>query len=107
MDQLDVVFSSLGDPTRREIIARLAAGEMPLAQLSEPFNMSQTGVSKHVRVLSDAGIVRVEKQGRTRICSLEAAPMKEALEWLNRYQKFWTSSLDALERHLSTTNDSK
>lgn len=107
MNQLDAVFSSLGDPTRRAIIARLASGEMPLSKLAEPFEMSQTGVSKHVRVLSEAGLVHVEKLGRTRICRLEPAHMKEALDWLSEYQKFWTSRLDALERILAEDNDSE
>lgn len=107
MNHLDAVFSSLGDPTRRAIIARLAAGELPLSRLAEPFEMSQTGVSKHVKVLSDAGLVCVEKHGRTRVCRLEPVYMKDALDWLTKYQKFWTSSLDALEKHLASEDDSK
>ena len=100
MHLLDAVFASLADPTRRAIVARLSEGEQPLSKLAEPFEMSQTGVSKHVGVLSEAGLVRVEKKGRTRFCSLEPAPMKDAIEWLSRYQAFWLDSLDALERHL-------
>lgn len=107
MSLLDAVFTSLADPTRRAIVARLSEGELPLSKLAEPFEMSQTGVSKHVSVLSDAGLVRVEKKGRTRFCSLEPAPMKEALEWLETYQRFWLASLDNLEKHLEAQHDSE
>lgn len=107
MHHLDAVFASLADPTRRAIVARLAEGELPLSKLAEPFEMSQTGVSKHVGVLSEAGLVSVEKKGRTRFCKLEPARMKDAIDWLNTYQQFWLSSLDALERHLEQSNDIK
>lgn len=101
MQQLDATFAALSDPTRRAIIARLAAGESSLSELAEPFDMSLTAVSKHVRVLSDAGIVAIEKRGRTRHCRLEAAPMKSASEWLDEYRKFWTARLDALAEYLA------
>ena len=70
--RLDATFSALGDATRRAIINRLLDGEVPLAKLAEPFSMSQTAVSRHVRVLSEAGLVRVEKRGRIRHCRLQA-----------------------------------
>lgn len=101
MQQLDTTFSALGDATRRAIVARLARGETPLSELAEPFDMSLTAVSKHVRVLSQAGLVEMEKRGRTRHCRLKAEPMKEAVDWLNAYQRFWAGQLESLSRHLA------
>ncbi|WP_108812130.1 metalloregulator ArsR/SmtB family transcription factor [Sphingorhabdus sp. Alg231-15] len=100
MQQLDVVFTALGDGTRRAILARLANGETPLSEVAEPFDMSQTAVSKHVRVLSDAGLVEVKKRGRTRYCSLQAEPMKNAAAWLEHYQQFWSNQFANLAEHL-------
>ena len=105
MQQLDTTFAALADPTRRAIIARLASGESSLSELAEPFDMSLTAVSKHVRVLSDAGLVSVEKRGRTRHCRLDAAPMKSASDWLDDYREFWTARLDALAAYLSDGSD--
>ncbi len=100
MTSLDTTFNALGDSTRRAILARLSQGETALSEIAEPFEMSQTAVSKHVRVLSDAGLVEVTKVGRTRYARLSPAPMKDAAEWLNDYQSFWEHSLDALAKHL-------
>lgn len=100
MTNLDQTFAALSDGTRRAILGRLAQGEAALSEIAEPFSMSQTAVSKHVRVLSDAGLVKVTKRGRTRYCRLEAAPMKEAAGWLETYQRYWKSQFDALTRHL-------
>lgn len=100
MSPLDQTFSALGDPTRRAILAKLALGEAPLSEIAQPFAMSQTGVTRHVKVLADAGLVSVTKRGRTRYCQLEARPMKEATEWLNTYQEFWQDRLSDLASHL-------
>ncbi len=97
---LDTTFASLADPTRRSIVTRLAGGETSLAQLAEPFDMSQTAVSKHVRVLSEAGLVTVEKRGRTRYCRLQASALREAYDWLSFYESFWNAQLDNLAKHL-------
>ena len=97
---LTQTFAALGDDTRREILARLMSGESALSELAEPFAMSQTAVSKHVRVLSDAGLVDVVKRGRTRYCSLKPEPLREALDWLETYRRFWTDQFDALAQHL-------
>jgi DNA-binding transcriptional ArsR family regulator len=102
VNQLDQTFAALSDATRRAIVARLAEGEAPLSALADPFDMSLTAVSKHVRVLSDAGLVAIEKRGRTRHCRLQAAPMKDAAEWLAFYRRFWEDQFDALARHLAT-----
>ncbi len=100
MNSLDQTFSALGDGTRRAIVAKLASGETALSELAAPFDMSQTAVSKHVRVLSDAGLVTVSKRGRTRYCRLETEPMKEATQWLETYQRFWADSFGALAKHI-------
>lgn len=100
MTNLDQTFAALGDGTRRAILARLAEGETALSDVAAPFDMSQTAVSKHVRVLADAGLVRVSKRGRTRYCRLEAAPMKQAADWLESYQTFWKDRFGALAQHL-------
>ena len=105
MHDLDTIFSALGDGTRRAILARLTAGEAKLSELAEPFDMSQTAVSKHVRVLSDAGLLVIEKRGRTRHCRLNAEPMKQATDWLADYQTFWTRQFDNLARHFASDRD--
>ena len=96
MRNLDATFAALSDGTRRAILARLVQGEARLSDLAAPFEMSQTAVSKHVRVLRDAGLVEVEKRGRARHCRLNAAVMKEASDWLADYQSFWTRQFDNL-----------
>ncbi len=98
MGSLDATFTALGDSTRRAILARLAGGETALSEIAKPFDMTQTAVSKHVRVLREAGLVEVTKRGRTRYCRLSTAPMQEAIDWLKTYQVFWEERLDALSR---------
>lgn len=100
MSDLDRTFAALSDGTRRAIVAQLAEGESSLSDLAEPFDMSLTAVSKHVRVLNEAGLVSVSKRGRTRYCRLEAEPMKDASDWLEDYRKFWVDRFDALARYL-------
>ena len=100
MPDLDHTFAALSDTTRRALVAELAKGEAPLSDLAKPFDMSLTAVSKHMRVLSDAGLVEIEKRGRTRYCRLQAGPMKSAADWLNDYQKFWQDQFESLGRHL-------
>ncbi|MFK8049749.1 MAG: ArsR/SmtB family transcription factor [Halioglobus sp.] len=106
MQQLDSTFAALGDATRRAIVAQLVGEEVALSTLAEPFEMSLTAVSKHVRVLNKAGLVSVEKRGRTQYCRLRAEPMKEAVSWLNNYQQFWTTQFESLAEHLES-QDSK
>lgn len=100
MTDLDTTFAALSDETRRAILQRLMQGEARLSDLAEPFDMSQTAVSKHVRVLSDAGLLIMEKRGRTRHCRINAQPMKAATDWLTDYQAFWTQQFDNLALHL-------
>ncbi len=105
MENLNSTFSALGDGTRRAILAQLMQGETRLSDLAVPFNMSQTAVSKHVRVLSDAGLLIIEKRGRTRHCRLNAEPMKQATDWMIDYQAFWTQQFDNLALYLATEED--
>ncbi len=100
MANLDKTFAALSDETRRAILAQLMQGEAKLSDLAEPFDMSQTAVSKHVRVLRDAGLLVVEKRGRTRHCRLNAGVMKDASDWLAGYQSFWTQQFGDLAQHL-------
>jgi len=97
---LDRVFGALSDTTRRAIVARLARGETPLAELAAPFDMSLPAVSKHVRVLVAAGLVAQEKRGRTRYCRLEPAPLAAADRWISDYERFWEGQLDSLAAHV-------
>ena len=105
MNNLDVIFSALGDETRRAILGQLMQGETRLSDLAEPFDMSQTAVTKHVRVLSDAGLLIVEKRGRSRHCRLNSEPMKQASDWLATYEMFWGRQFDNLARHLKSNGD--
>jgi len=94
---LDRVFSALSDPTRRAMIDRLGLhATLSVSELAEPFEMTLPAVMKHLNVLSDAGLVTREKVGRTVSCRLAAGPMEDAVAWLNRYQKYWSESLDRL-----------
>ena len=94
---LDAVFAALADPTRRALLAQLGAREgLSVSELARPLPMSLPAVMKHLDVLSDAGLVTRTKTGRTVTCRLAAAPMEEAMEWLARYQRFWSASLDRL-----------
>ena len=94
---LDRTFAALSDPTRRALLARLAGHDnISVSELAEPFKMSLPAVMKHLDVLSDAGLVARNKTGRVVACRLRAVPMREATEWLNRYQKFWNEGFDRL-----------
>jgi DNA-binding transcriptional ArsR family regulator len=94
---LDRTFAALSDTTRRALLARLNDTDgLSVSELAQPFSMSLPAVMKHLDVLSDAGLVTRSKTGRTVSCALKAAPMEDAMQWLNRYQRFWTSQLDRL-----------
>jgi len=105
MQQLDRTFTALSDPTRRAILSQLMQDECALSQLAEPYAMSLTAVSKHIKVLAGAGLVSIEKRGRTQYCRLEAGPMAQASEWINHYQKFWTQQFDALAQFVGADAD--
>ncbi|HEY0724294.1 MAG TPA: metalloregulator ArsR/SmtB family transcription factor [Pyrinomonadaceae bacterium] len=98
---LDRTFAALADPTRRALLARLSEEDsLSVSELAKPFSMSLPAVMKHLDVLSDAGLVGREKSGRIVSCRLRAEPMRDANDWLNRYQKFWTDRLDQLAAFL-------
>ncbi|MEI6002953.1 helix-turn-helix transcriptional regulator [Paraburkholderia bengalensis] len=98
---LDRTFAALADPTRRALLTRLSdRRECSVSELAEPFAMSLPAVMKHLDVLSDAGLITRTKTGRTVACRLSAAPMEEALEWLRRYQRFWSDALDQLAAYV-------
>jgi len=97
---LDLTFAALADPTRRAILARLAEGECTVGNLARPFDISRPAISKHLRVLEKAGLVRRARDGRLSRCGLDASPMRDAAEWVEDYRKFWESQLDALARFL-------
>src|SRR5476651_2502830 len=98
---LDRTFAAMADPTRRALLARLSETQaVSVSDLAKPFTMSLPAIMKHLDVLSDAGLVTRNKAGRTVSCRLRAEPMREANEWLNRYQRFWTERLDRLSAFL-------
>ena len=99
-EMLDNVFSALADPTRRAILARLAEGESSVGELAEPFDISLPAISRHLRVLRNAGLVLRHKDGRVRRCALDAAPLKAASDWVETYRRFWDDQFDALAEYL-------
>jgi DNA-binding transcriptional ArsR family regulator len=104
-DHLDVTFAALADPTRRAILKRLASGEASVSELAQPFAMSQPAISKHLKVLERAGLISRGRDAQRRPRRLEAKPLAEATEWLERYRQFWEGTfqrLDALLDELKT-----
>ncbi len=97
---LNRTFGALADPTRRRILAQLANGEECVTNLARPHAMSLAAVSKHLIVLEKAGLVKRRRDGRVHALALEAKPMQEARDWLERYRKFWEASLDQFEKYL-------
>jgi DNA-binding transcriptional ArsR family regulator len=95
--QLDSVFNALADPTRRAILARLTAGEANVAELAAPFRMSQPAVSRHLKVLEQAGLISRHRRATARLSRLEAEPLREATVWLADYREFWTESYERLD----------
>jgi len=102
-DRLDRVFHALSDRTRRRILAELSREPAKITDLAAPFAMSLPAVSRHIRVLEDAQLVRRSIDGRVHRCSLDAAPLKTAEAWLERYRPFWEGTLDALADYVERT----
>jgi len=98
--RLDAVFHALAHPARRAMLKRLAAAPQNIGELASPFAMTFAGASKHVRVLERAGLVKRKVEGREHVCAIAAAPLKTATDYLNRYERLWTASLDALDAML-------
>lgn len=99
-DHLSTTFAALADPTRRAILARLVKGEASVTELAAPFDMSLPAVSKHLKVLEGAGLITRGREAQWRPCKLEAAPLRDATDWLEQYRRFWEQSFDRLEAHL-------
>ena len=100
VDRLSLTFGALADPTRRAILARLRKGGASVTELAEPFDMSLPAVSKHLKVLERAGLVTRGKEAQWRPCALEAGPLKEVDDWIERYRDMWEERLDRLDEYL-------
>jgi DNA-binding transcriptional ArsR family regulator len=98
--QLNHTFAALADPTRRAILARLAAGDAGVMELAKPFAMSQPAISKHLKVLERAGLISRGRDRQLRPCRLEAGPLREVAAWAEHYRRYWESSFAQLEKYL-------
>jgi len=103
MDMLSRTFSALADPTRRAILARLSTGAATVGELAEPFDMSLPAVSRHLKVLTDAGLIQRHTEAQWRRCELRGEGMRAAAEWIEFYRKFWEESFDRLDAFLKQT----
>jgi DNA-binding transcriptional ArsR family regulator len=101
-DRLSATFAALADPTRRAIIARLAMGETTVSDLARPFDMSGPAISKHLKVLENAGLITRSREAQWRPCRIEPKALKTVDDWLERYRQFWEERLDRLEDYLNT-----
>jgi DNA-binding transcriptional ArsR family regulator len=99
-DQLSVTFAALADPTRRAILARVAQGEATVMELAEPFELKLPSVSKHLKVLRRAGLVTQGRQAQWRPCRLEAAPLRDVADWVERYRANWEERVGQLDEYL-------
>jgi DNA-binding transcriptional ArsR family regulator len=106
-DTLDKTFHALANPIRREMLAQLTHKRFTVLEMAQLFDLSLNGVSKHLKVLEQAGLIHREIQGRKHYCSLEAAQLREAAEWLDYYRQFWEGRLDALESFLEKKKNEK
>jgi DNA-binding transcriptional ArsR family regulator len=100
VDQLSNTFAALADPTRRAILGRLAEGDATVNELAEPFPISVQAVSKHLKVLERAGLITRGRAAQLRPSRLQGAPLKDAVEWIERYRRFWEGSFDRLDTRL-------
>lgn len=101
VDQLDAVFGALADPTRRAILTRLTQGEASVAEIAAPFTVSQPAISRHLKVLEEAGLISRSRRATARLSHLEAEPLREATEWLTGYREFWDESYERLDALLA------
>src|ERR1700682_529420 len=111
-DHLSVTFAALADPTRRAMLSRLSQGEASVTELAKPFDLSLPGISKHLKVLQRAGLVRQSRKAQWRPCRLDGARLKEAADWVGDYRQFWDESFERLDEYLASvqkeeTNDNK
>jgi DNA-binding transcriptional ArsR family regulator len=101
VDQLSTVFGALADPTRRAILVRLTEGDANVAELAAPFSVSQPAISRHLKVLEQAGLISRSRRATARLSHLEAEPLREATTWLARYQRFWDARYERLDALLA------
>jgi DNA-binding transcriptional ArsR family regulator len=106
-DTLDATFGALSDPTRRAILARLAKSEAQVTELAEPFGISLPAVSKHLKVLENAGLIQRHKDGRVHRFTVNPAPLRSAQSWIDHYQRFWTQQLGSLGDYLEPTTSTE
>jgi DNA-binding transcriptional ArsR family regulator len=106
-DHLSTTFAALADPTRRAILARLSQGKLSVSELAEPFDMSLPAVSKHLRVLEQAGLIGREREAQWRRCRIDAAPLAEVANWTEHYRHLWEGRLDRLEGYLKELTGTK
>jgi DNA-binding transcriptional ArsR family regulator len=106
-DQLSKTFSALADPTRRAILSHLAGGEATVTEIAAPFEMSLPAVSKHLKVLEEAGLIARGREAQWRPARLRAEPLKAADEWIERYRQFWEQRFDRLEQYLDEIQEQK
>ena len=104
---LDHVLAAIADPTRRAILERLARGPARVTDVAEPFEMSLAAVSKHVRMLEGAGLIRRARRGREHTLTLDARPLRRVAQWTSRYERFWTDRLDRLEAFFAQKGQNK
>ncbi|UGA56619.1 ArsR/SmtB family transcription factor [Vibrio sp. VB16] len=104
--QLSQVFSALSDPTRREMLIRLGQNEMSIADLSMPFNITKSAITKHVKVLENAGLLKRTIDGRVHHCRFDPEPLKQASDWMKFYERFWNSKFNALDVFLAKEEQS-
>lgn len=100
-DQLSAVFSALAHPTRRAILEELAERDATVTELCSPLPMSMPAVSRHLKVLEHAALISRTRSGKWRASHLETAPLREAADWIDRFRRFWDTSLDRLDAHLA------
>jgi len=105
--QLDLIFRALGDQTRRALLARLMEQSAMVTELAQPFAMSLPAVSRHIRVLESAGLIRRAIDGRVHHCSLSAEPLKNIEAWLRHYRRFWENTLDSLAHYVEEDSEKK
>ena len=101
-DHLSQVFAALADPTRRAILARLSKGEASVNEIAEPFDITLPAVSKHLKVLEKAGLIERTRSAQYRPCRLQAAPLRDAADWIDHYRQYWEESFDRLDAYLKT-----
>jgi len=99
-DRLSTTFAALADPTRRAILARLASGETSVTELAKPFKMTMPAISKHLKVLDRAGLIKRSRVAQQRPCRIDAGRLKEVSEWIEKYREFWEQRLDRLDEYL-------